>query len=102
MRRSVRKAKSARKTHKHNAYVERFVQTLKQECRDHFIVLGEEHLRYLAAEFVLHYNEERPHQSNGNLPLGMAKPPDGGSELGQLVIHERLGGLLKHYYRKAA
>ena len=53
-------------------------------------------------EFVEHYNKERPHQNKGNLPLGIAKPPDGGSELGQLVVHERLGGLLKHYERKAA
>ena len=85
-----------------NAYAERFVQTLKQECLDHFVVLGEEHLRYLVAQFVQHYNEERPHQNKGNLPLGMEKPPDGGSELGQVLCDERLGGLLRHYYRKAA
>ena len=30
------------------------------------------------------------------------EPPDVGSELGPLVVHERLGGLLKHYERKAA
>jgi hypothetical protein len=78
------------------------VQTIEQECLDHFVVLGEEHLRYLVAEFVLHYNTERPHQNKGNLPLGIQKPPDASNELGQLVVHERLGGLLKHYYRKAA
>jgi len=32
----------------------------------------------------------------------MEKPPDIGNELGQVVFHERLGGLLKHDYRKAA
>ena len=75
---------------------------IQQECLDHFVVLGEEHLRYLVREFVEHYNKERPHQNNGNLPLGIEKPPDGSSELGPLVVHERLGGLLKHYERKAA
>ena len=58
--------------------------------------------RYLIREFVLHYNEERPHQNKGNLPLGMEKPPDAGGELGQVLCDERLGGLLRHYYRKAA
>jgi putative transposase len=85
-----------------NAYAERWVQTIQQECLDHFIVLGEEHLRYLVREFVEHYNNERPHQNKGNLPLGMEKPPDIGNTLGEVVCHERLGGLLRHYERKAA
>jgi putative transposase len=85
-----------------NAYAERFVQTIQQECLDHFVVLGEEHLRYLVREFVEHYNKERPHQNKGNLPLGMEKPPDIGNVVGQVVCHERLGGLLRHYERKAA
>jgi hypothetical protein len=36
------------------------------------------------------------------LPLGTEKPPDGGDELGQVLYDERLGGLLRHYERKAA
>lgn len=87
-----------------NAYAERFAQTLQQECLDHFVVLGEEHLRHLIREFVAYYNEQRPHSSRGNLPLSMDQPPDPVESLGpgDVVCHERLGGLLRHYVRKAA
>jgi hypothetical protein len=48
------------------------------------------------------YNNERPHQNKDNLPLGMEKPPDVGNTLGEVVCQEHLGGLLRHYERKAA
>ena len=48
-----------------NAHAERFVQTLKQECLDHFVILGERHLRHTTKEFLAHYNAERPHQGVG-------------------------------------
>ena len=87
-----------------NAYAERWVQTIQQECLDHFIVLGEKHLRYIVQEFVDYYNNFRPHQAKGNLPLGVDKPPDPPDSvtLGDIECHERLGGLLRHYERKAA
>jgi len=87
-----------------NAYAERFAQTIQQECLDHFIVLGEQHLRYLIQEYVRYYHEFRPHQSLGNLPPGMAKPTDDSGVLGpdDVESHEWLGGLLRHYERKAA
>lgn len=88
-----------------NAYAERFVQTLRVECLDHFVVCGEKHLRHLVKEFVAHYHEERPHQGRGNVPLTVADP-DEPSVLpfpkGEVVCRERLGGLLKHYSRVAA
>lgn len=52
-----------------NAVVERFIQTLRQECLDHFVVFGEQHMDYLVKEFVTHYHEERPHQGKQNVPL---------------------------------
>jgi putative transposase len=82
-----------------NAYAERWVQAVKQEYLDHFVVFGEGHLRHLLREYVAHYNEERPHQGRDNLPLGGAGPDPGG---GVVVCRERLGGLLKHYSRRAA
>src|SRR4029079_11124746 len=51
------------------AYVERFIQSVQQECTDHFIVCGERHFDYLVKEYVEHYHTERPHQSLGNVTL---------------------------------
>jgi transposase InsO family protein len=84
-----------------NAYAERWAQTLQTECLDHFIILGEQHLRYLVSEFGAYYNQHRPHQGVGNVPLAQASdgPPP---EKGRVLCKERLGGLLRHYYRKAA
>lgn len=83
-----------------NAFAERFVLSIKSECLDHFVVFGEEHLRYLIDEYVAHYLTERAHQGVGNVPLTInaGDPPTEG----EVVCKERLGGLLKHYERKAA
>ena len=77
---------------------------MKHECLDHFVVFGEGHLRHLVREFMDYYHRWRPHQALGNLPPAMEKPPDPIETIdpGQVVVHERLGGLLKHYERRAA
>lgn len=90
-----------------NAFAERWVQTLRKECLDHFLICGEKHLAHLVNEFVAHYNLERPHQSKGNVPLPDADrtasdPPILKLPTGAVKCRERLGGLLKHYYRAAA
>lgn len=82
-----------------NAYAERWVQSLKHECLNNFIVLGERHLRHPVHQYVEHYHTERLHQAKDNMLLSGASPPE--SE-GEIVCHERLGGLLKHYTRCAA
>jgi putative transposase len=59
-------------------------------------------------EFLIHYHEERPHQCRGNVPLPVAAADDAGQPRilpfpsGEVKCRERLGGLLKHYYRAAA
>jgi putative transposase len=50
---------------KANAYCERLVGTIRRECLDFMIPLGEKHLRRILAEWVTHYNQGRPHLSLG-------------------------------------
>lgn len=83
-----------------NPHAERWVRSLRQECLDHFIVVGERHLHHLVTSYVEHYNSERPHQGLGNVPL----PDAAGDEprvlkfpSGEVKCKTRLGGLLKHY-----
>jgi len=91
-----------------NAYIERWVQSIKQEALDHFIVFGEEHFNYIVSQYVDYYHECRPHQGIGNvlLPKPRGEPeeePDVVSiDLATVKCESRLGGLLKHYYHDAA
>lgn len=87
-----------------NAVAERFVQSVRQECLDHFVVFGEAHLRHILSEYLIHYHQFRPHQGLGNLPLGRSAlpPTDADRPLGEVVCQERLGGLLRHYQHLAA
>jgi putative transposase len=49
-----------------NAYAERFVRSIKEECLNRLIPLGERHLRRTLAEFVAHYHGERTDRGLGN------------------------------------
>jgi transposase InsO family protein len=82
-----------------NALAERFVGSIKRECLDRLILFGDDHLRRVLSEFVAHYNAERPHQGVGNKTL----TPAAAEPLlhGDVVVDERLGGLLRSYRRVA-
>jgi putative transposase len=88
------------------AFVERFVQSIKQECLDHFVVFGQRHMDHLCREFLQHYHAERPHQGLENKLLvprrRQKKRQTDVIPLADVGCRPRLGGLLKHYYRKAA
>jgi hypothetical protein len=58
-----------------NAYAERWVQSVRRECLDHFVVFGEGHLRHILKEYETHYNLERCHPGVGNVPLTPEPPP---------------------------
>src|SRR5262245_35843468 len=82
-----------------NAYAERFVESAKSECLDRMVLLGEGHLRMAVREFAHHYHEEGPHQGLGN---ELITPPPTLTGAGPMKCGERLGGLLRFYYREAA
>jgi putative transposase len=86
-----------------NAYIERFVQSIQQECLDKFIAFGQEHFDLLNREYVEHYHHERPHQAKGNSTLSAEpKLADAYDLDGQIACYGRLGNVLRHYYRRAA
>jgi len=81
-----------------NAHAERFVLSIKSECLDRMVLMGESHLRTAVANYVEHYHRERSHQGLGNRLID-ARPQ---LDSGPVVCQERLGGLLNHYRRLAA
>lgn len=83
-----------------NAYVERLIGTIRRECLDHVIVLGEAHWKRILAEYFRYYHEARTHQAlDGNAPRPReVEPPDRGPVIGAPMV----GGLHHRYFRKAA
>jgi putative transposase len=83
-----------------NAYVERFVRTVRNECLDWLLILGRRHLEHVLRIYVQHYNRERPHRG---LALTQPEPPEiKPSPGGDVHRRDRLGGLVHEYYRAAA
>ncbi len=82
-----------------NAYAERFVLSIKSECLNRLVLLGERHLRTVVREFVTHYHRERNHQG---LDGQLIEFSGNESRSGPIQCRERLGGLLRYYHREAA
>jgi transposase InsO family protein len=88
-----------------NPFAEAWVQRVKRECLDFFVVFGERHLRHILGEWLDYYHRFRPHQGLGNAPLGLAGRvvefvDDPCAE--EIVCRERLGGVVRYYERPAA
>lgn len=83
-----------------NAYAERFVRSIKSECLAQIIPFGEQHLRHAVIEYTEHYHLERNHQGLDNQLIEKTK---GVVDMNSAVVrHERLGGVLNYYERRAA
>ena len=81
-----------------NAYAERFVRSIKEECLDRMIPFGERHFRRAIREFVAHYHLEWNHQGlNNRLIAGTPAA----NAAGRVRRRARLGGLLNYYERAA-
>ena len=83
-----------------NAWAERFVRSIKEECLGKMIFFGERSLNRAIREYLVHYQGERNHQGLGNRLIEPAN--DAGREAGNIECRERLGGVLRYYYRRAA
>jgi len=84
-----------------NAYAERWVRSVKEECLARLILFGEAALYRALSEYVVHYHHERNHQGKGNVLLFPTVSQDPERQ-GPIQCRERLGGLLKYYAREAA
>ena len=89
-----------------NSICERFLGSVRRECLDHILILGEDHLRGVLREYVRYVVDSRPHQGlEQRTPGQMSRGEDLGNEFpnatGQVVSIPVLGGL-HHEYRRAA
>ena len=85
-----------------NAYAERWVRSVREECLAKLIFLGEGSLRRALRHYEAHYHEERNHQGKNNVLLFPLPTQAARGEQEKVRCRERLGGLLKYYEREAA
>jgi putative transposase len=83
-----------------NAHIERFARSIKEECLERLILFGEDLLRNAVAAFLAHYHTERNHQGLENRIIQPGA--EVGNSQGAVDCRNRLGGILRYYYRKAA
>jgi hypothetical protein len=87
-----------------NAFAERFVGTVRRECTDRLLIFGRSHLEQVLFEYVVHYNDHRPHRSldqQAPRTMGVTPDPIDDPEPMNLRRNEILGGLI-HEYRLVA
>jgi len=84
-----------------NAYAERWVRSIKEECLSRLILFGGASLRHALTQYVAHFHHERNHQGKDNVLLFPTGSPDA-ERASPIQCRERLGGLLKYYTCEAA
>lgn len=83
-----------------NGFAERLIGSIRRECLDHMIVLGEKHLRKILRSYFEYYQESRTHLSLAkDAPSTRAVQPP---KLGTVVEIPQVGGLHHRYERRAA
>jgi transposase InsO family protein len=82
---------------KANAFAERWVHSVREECLDKILVLTENHLHVVLKEYAQFYNSDRPHQG-----LGQHFPISGSTrkKMGPIRRRDVLGGVIHDYYRQ--
>ena len=84
-----------------NAYAERWVRSVKEECLSRLVLFGEVSLRHALTQYVAHFHHERHHQGKVNVLL-FPTVSQNSVDKGSIYCRERLGGLLKYYAHEAA
>ena len=95
----IREIITSRKSPWQSPFVERVIGTIRRECLDHVIVLGENHLRRILKSYVCYYDRSRPHlslQRNAPIPRKVEPPSQG-----RVIAMPQVGGL-HHRYQRAA
>ena len=78
-----------------NGFAERLIGSIRRECVDHIVVLGETHLRRVLKSYARYYNEMRTHRSlDKDAPI--SRPVQ---RAGSIMSYALLGGLHHHYVR---
>jgi transposase InsO family protein len=96
----IRVIKTPVRSPRANSFAERFVGTLRRECLDHVLILGERHLRSVLAEYARHYNGHRPHQGLQQEPP-QRQPSHAVDVTARIERRQVLGGLISEYRRAA-
>jgi len=81
-----------------NAYTERFVRSMRNDCLDYFIIFTYNQLHNIVKSYIDYYNNYRPHQGIKGIPNGL---PEILSTTGKIKQKPLLFGLHNHYYREA-
>jgi transposase InsO family protein len=82
-----------------NAFAERWVRTVRQDCLDHLLIVSLAHLQSVLAEYGRHYNQARPHRG-----LDMATPvrrEEDWRSSAAICCRDVLGGIIHEYHRAA-
>jgi transposase InsO family protein len=82
-----------------NAYAERFVRSIKEECLNRLVFFSDAHLRTTLSIFIGYYRQQRNHQGIENK---LIEPPEFLPKTGRIRCQKQLGGMLNYYYREAA
>ena len=100
---SIRVIRTPVRAPRANAFIERWIGTVRRECFDRILIVNRRHLERVLPAYIRHYNEQRPHRSLHQRPPIQEPPP--GSDT--VVVVDRvqrrdvLGGLI-HEYKAAA
>jgi len=84
-----------------NGYAERVVRTIRAELTDRMLIFGQRHLHRTLAEYISHYNQQRPHRAQDLRPPSPVGPAPSHEVPSEIVRHPILGGLINEYHRAA-